>query len=237
MISLYTFLTPQHECSYLADQRAVLRYQVVSELEADEYGDLMATGWRRFGYMLFRPECGACQACESIRVVVPEFRPNTSQKRAWKANRDVRLVVGEPSATDEKLALYDKFHRFQSDAKGWRDHGKETLEAYQESFVLHPYPTQEWCYYLGEKLLGVGYVDATPVGLSAIYFFYDPDERDRSLGTFNVLSILAAARKRKDQHTYLGYYVSGCGSLEYKANFQPNEVLDDENHWVSFRKR
>ena len=33
-----------------------------------------------------------------------------------------------------------------------------------------------------------------PDGLSAIYFYYDPDERDRSLGTCNVLSVIAGGR-------------------------------------------
>jgi leucyl-tRNA---protein transferase len=36
-------------------------------------------------------------------------------------------------------------------------------------------------------------------------------------------------------HVYLGYYVEGCGSLEYKARFQPNEVPGPDGEWVPFR--
>ena len=72
------------------------------------------------------------------------------------------------------------------DEKGWPDHGPKDPADYADSFVDNPFPTEEWCYYLGDRLVGVGYVDVLPDGLSAIYFFYDPDERDRSLGTFNV---------------------------------------------------
>jgi arginine-tRNA-protein transferase len=72
----------------------------------------------------------------------------------------------------------------------------------------------------------VGYVDALPGALSAIYFYYDPDERRRSLGTFNVLSVLAAAAARGVPYVYLGYYVPGCRSLEYKARFRPYELLE-----------
>jgi arginine-tRNA-protein transferase len=83
-------------------------------------------------------------------------------------------------------------------------------------------------------LIGVGYVDALPGGLSAIYFYYDPGERHRSLGTYNVLSILASARARNLPHVYLGYYVAGCRSLEYKARFRPNEVLTGGGTWARF---
>ena len=38
----------------------------------------------------------------------------------------------------------------------------------------------------------------------------------------------------KFRNAYLGYYVAGCRSLEYKARFRPNEILDDEGQWVPF---
>ena len=61
--------------------------------------------------------------------------------------------------------------------------------------------------------------------LSAIYCYYDPSDRARSLGTFNLLSLLTGARERGLPHVYLGYYVAGCRSMEYKRKFRPNEVL------------
>jgi arginine-tRNA-protein transferase len=76
-------------------------------------------------------------------------------------------------------------------------------------------------------------VDALPLGLSAIYFFHDPSERRRSLGTFNVLSLLAAAEVRRVPHEYLGYFVAGCRSMEYKARFRPSEVLLPSGEWAT----
>ena len=56
-----------------------------------------------------------------------------------------------------------------------QEHGAlGTLWLYAESFVDNPFVTQEWQYRVGEKLVGVGYVDHLPEGLSAIYFYYDP---------------------------------------------------------------
>jgi arginine-tRNA-protein transferase len=69
-----------------------------------------------------------------------------------------------------------------------------------------------------------------------MYFFHDPDERDRSLGTYNVMSILRAAAEWELPHVYLGYYVAGCRSLEYKARFRPNETLQPDGTWQPFRE-
>ena len=126
------------------------------------------------------------------------------------ANDAVQLVVGRPEATREKLNLYDRFHEYQHAAKGWTHDGPASASDYVESFVDHPFPTEEWCYYREGRLIGVGYVDALPEAMSAIYFYYDPRQSATSSpGTFNVLSILRAAAARGIPHVYLGYYVDG----------------------------
>jgi len=98
---------------------------------------------------------------------------------------------------------------------------------------MNPFPTEEWSYWVDSKLVGVGYVDALPEGLSAIYYFHEPAEHSRSLGTFNVLKIIEAARQRGLPHVYLGYYVEGCRSLQYKARFRPNEIILN-GRWTPF---
>jgi len=236
MESLFTFTSPPSRCGYLPDREWQLHYEIVGQLTPAEYQNRLQNGWRRFGYSLFRPACPGCQMCQSLRVPVATFRPDRSQRRAWVANADVAVTVGEPAVSPEKLDLYDKFHAHQHEMKGWPGHGAETVADYLESFVDNPFPTEEWCYWLGDRLIGVGYVDHLPEGLSAIYFFYDPDERQRSLGTFNVLSVLRAAADRQLPHLYLGYYVEGCRSLEYKGRFRPNEVITASGGWEPFLK-
>ena len=98
----------------------------------------------------------------------------------------------------------------------------------------NPFRTEEWTYYLGNRLIAVAYVDALPEALSAIYCYHDPTEGARSLGTFNILSLLASARDRGLPHVYLGYNVAGCRSLEYKRNYRPNEVLRPDGTWEAF---
>jgi arginine-tRNA-protein transferase len=218
-------------CMYLPQQVWQLRYDVFPYLTAPMYEARLQHGWRRFGPLVFRPECPSCRRCQSLRVPVATFRPSDSQRRAWKRNcGDVTISVGQPTSTDEKLALYDRFHSHQHSAKGW----PASDEANLDSFVHNPFPTEEWTYRIGDRLVAVGYVDVLPHGLSAIYFFWDPAERQRSLGTFNVVALIEAARTRGFPHVYLGYYVRGCGSLEYKARFRPNEVLGEDGQWQPF---
>lgn len=235
MESLCRFVAPPTSCGYLPEEQWQLEYEVVLELRPQEYMQRMVEGWRRFGDTLFRPRCARCSACRSIRVLVDQFKPDRSQRRAWKANcEDLRVQVGLPSVTRAKLNLYDRYHAFQADLKGWPQHPAKDPASYRGSFVDNPFPVQEWCYFLGSRLIGVGYVDDLPGGLSAIYFFYDPEERHRSLGTFNVLSILEHARQRRIPHVYLGYYVAGCRSMEYKTRFLPNQLLGTDGVWRDF---
>jgi arginine-tRNA-protein transferase len=236
MQSLFTFQSPQGPCGYLPDQTWQLEYEQFAEVSAADYMERMRAGWRRFGFSLFHPVCPACNRCRSIRVLVDRFRPNRAQRRCMQLNRDlIRTEIGKPRVSRARLKLYDRFHAFQTMNKGWPLHPAKDSESYIESFVYNPFPTQEWCYYLNDRLIGVGYVDDLPGGLSAIYFFYDPDERRRSLGIFNVLSIIESAKQRGIPHVYLGYYVAGCRSMEYKATFGPNQVLGPDGEWHDFR--
>jgi arginine-tRNA-protein transferase len=137
--------------------------------------------------------------------------------------------------TRAKVALYDRYHAYQATAKHWPEHPARDAAGYAQSFVRNPFPTEEWCYYVAGRLAGVGYVDRLAEGLSAIYFFYDPDQRWRSLGTWNVLRLLQEAADRGLPYLYLGYFVAGCPSLAYKARFVPNEVLGPDSCWHDFR--
>jgi arginyl-tRNA--protein-N-Asp/Glu arginylyltransferase len=255
MESLFRYVAAPHPCAYLPDQTQQMEYEHVRSLTPAEYLQRMYEGWRRFGTMLFHPACEACQACQAIRVCVADFLPDRSQDRAHRLNEGkISLRVGEPEVTRAKLALYDRFHAFQSEAKGWPDHPARDAHGYVGAFVHQPFAVEEWCYYLGHKLVGVGYVDHLPSvaahagripldlvndapseplagGLSAIYFVYDPEERGRSLGTYNVLCLIDEARRRGLPYVYLGYFVEGCRSMAYKMRFAPNQLRHADGTW------
>jgi arginyl-tRNA--protein-N-Asp/Glu arginylyltransferase len=235
METLFRYTAPPSTCGYLPDRHWSLEYEMVVHLSAAEYAERLEQGWRRFGGMLFRPQCPGCRACQSLRVVVEQFESNRSQRRARKLNaKDIEVRVGPPNVSRAKLKLYDRFHQFQTDLKGWPEHPAKDADSYRESFVHNPEFTEEWCYYLEGSLIGVGYSDRLADSMSAIYFFYDPDLRARSLGTFNVLCLLDECLVRNYSYLYLGYYVEGCRSLEYKGNYKPNQVRDAAGQWRDF---
>jgi len=227
MISLASFVTQPGVCSYRPDRVSQTQYQIVAEAQRDDYVRLLDSGWRRFGRAFFRPRCPACTSCLSLRVPVNRFSPDRSQRRNRRDNDGrVRLRIAVPEVSAEKLELYDRYHAYQAVNVGWREHVAKAANEYADSFTENPFPTEEWQYFLDDRLVGVGYVDALSVGLSAIYYFYDPDLRERGLGTWNVLSVIAEADRRGLAYVYLGYFVHGCRSLEYKGRFRPAEAYD-----------
>src|SRR5262245_33008449 len=123
MESLFRYVASPSPCGYLPDQRWSLEYEYVGAMSPAEYLQRMLGGWRRFGTMLFRPVCPACTACRSVRVHARRFRPDRGQRRVRKANAGVvELRIGKPAVDKVRLALYDRYHAYQSDAKGWPQH-------------------------------------------------------------------------------------------------------------------
>jgi arginine-tRNA-protein transferase len=240
MESLFRYVAAPSCCGYLPDQLWSLEYEYVSRMTPGEYLERMLAGWRRFGTMLFRPACRACTACQALRVRVGSFHPDRSQRRCRRANEGaVELRIGRPAVSRAKLSLYDRYHARQAETKGWPQHPPKDRASYVDSFVHQPFPVEEWCYYVEDRLVGVGYVDCLPGradgGLSAIYFYYDPDLRPRSLGTWNILCLIDEAARRGLPHVYLGYYVEGCPSMSYKLRFLPNQVRGTDGLWRDFR--
>jgi arginine-tRNA-protein transferase len=242
MKTLFRYVASPSPCGYLPDRDWSLEYEYVRSLSRGEYLRRLLENWRRFGGMLFRPACPSCTACRSLRVVVDAFRPDRSQRRAWQANAsDIELAIGKPAVTRAKLDLYDRYHAFQAAHKGWPEHPAKDASSYAESFVHQPFAVEEWCYMLQQRLVGVGYVDCLPDdgtgagGLSAIYCFYDPEERRRSLGTYNVLQLISEARRRGLPYVYLGYFAEGAASLSYKVHFAPNQIRGSDGTWSTFR--
>ena len=54
---------------------------------------------------------------------------------------------------------------------------------------------------------------------------------ERSLGTFGAVYEIGFARDQGIPSYYLGYWVSGCAAMQYKANFRPCEILHPDGVW------
>jgi arginine-tRNA-protein transferase len=142
----------------------------------------------------------------------------------------VAIRISDPAISSEKEDLFTRFHAYGQQVKGWPETTADRLGL----LLDNPFPVEEWSYRFGGRLVAVGYVDVLPEALSAIYFYWDPTDRNRSLGTLNIMAMIASARERKLAHVYLGYFVAGCRSLEYKARFRPNELRGSDGAWEPF---
>ena len=81
-------------------------------------------------------------------------------------------------------------------------------------------------------------MDQVPGAISLTYFFYDPDWRAASPGTYSILNQLLYARSAGLDYAYLGYWIDECPSMSYKGGFHPRQILadypaeEDEPVWV-----
>jgi arginyl-tRNA--protein-N-Asp/Glu arginylyltransferase len=80
-------------------------------------------------------------------------------------------------------------------------------------------------------LLATALTDVLSDGLSMVYSFYDPEENQRSLGTYMILDHIERTRKRGLPYLYLGYWIPGSRKMAYKARFLPQERLGT-NGWA-----
>jgi len=230
---LHEFVSEPSACAYLPQQSSRTHYSLALQLTGQEYEDLMNQGYRKFGSIFFKPVCDACKECKSLRVPVAKFKPDRSQRRALKANADIQVRFAVASADEERLNLYRRYHAAQAAKKQWPNEGTSHDE-YLGRFVLNPVTNVEISAWQGNTLKGVMLTDLTPHTVSDIYHYYDPGMQDRALGTFLILQTFELAKRLKKDFVYLGYYVAGCASMEYKTRYKPCEVLV-EGRWTVIR--
>lgn len=221
---LHQISTDPHECEYLPDRLATLEYSFSPQMTPEAYEVFMLKGYRKFGAVLFQPVCVGCQECQPLRVSTEQFRPDRSQRRAWLRNLDLRVEFANPRVDWQRLQLYHQYHEFQSQKKDWPP--KNTgVEEYSFAFLENPVPAVEITVWQENVLLAVTLTEVTPTIVSAIYHYYDPHQKERSLGTFSLLQVIELAKELKKPWVHFGYYVTGCGSMAYKARFRPCEIL------------
>lgn len=214
------------KCSYLADRNQTTHYKVIEECSAAHCQELIERGYRRFGKMFFRPLCSSCDECKSIKIDVKNFELSSSQRRVIKKAAKIKSYIQRPSISKPHLELFEKYHLFMKEKKGW-DHTPSTAQGYYSSFVDgHNEFGYEVLYYLDEKLIGVDLIDILEDGVSSIYFYYDPDYEQYSLGKLSLYNQIMFANKSQKKWIYLGYYVKDCPSLSYKSHYKPYITLD-----------
>ena len=207
------------DCPYLPDRAFVQDYFFADGLDEAEFGVLLDAGWRRFGNFFFRPACPGCRLCIPLRLDAANLAPTRSQRRVLSRGRDVVMDAVPPNPTDEAWEVY----RAHSEGQfGRRVHRAE----FERTFFDQSVPSVQTEYRLDGILIGLGFLDLAADGASSVYFSFHPDWAKYSPGTLSVLMESAWIRRKGLRWYYLGYWVPGCDSMEYKARFVPHELLD-----------
>jgi len=217
--------TTEEKCSYLDNATQTTQYKIINNCSSDYCSSLIEKGWRRFGNMFFRPVCADCHACESFKIDVANYNFSKSERRTLRKNDDLKIVIQRPQVTSTHLELFEKYHLHMKDKREWTHH-EVTPRHYYTSFVNgHESFGYEVLYFLEDRLIAIDLIDVLDEGISSIYFYYDPEFSNRSLGTFSMLQQIQMAQEAELKWIYMGYYVKGCQSLEYKSRFKPYYVL------------
>lgn len=225
--TLQILRTESHACSYLKGQLATTEFVSPDQrIQLSTYQGLNDLGFRRSGQHYYRPNCQSCQACKPLRVLADQFRPNRAQRRVLKRNLDLTIRM-YPRPDSDYYALYQRYIEARH-ADG--DMYPPSRDQFDDFIASAP----EWTRFIefrSDKLLMVAVCDFMPLGLSAIYSFFAPEEESRSLGTFAILKQIEFARRLQMPHLYMGYWIKDCAKMSYKTAFRPFEVLQN-GEWL-----
>ena len=222
------YATPVHACSYLPLRQArTLFADPQAKLDMRTYATLIRYGFRRSGSHIYRPSCPDCEACVPIRLPVKTFRPNRSQRRTWRRNQDLNVIETPAEFDDEQYRLYRRYMSARH-AGGSMDEGNESQ--YLDFLTSRWSDTVFVEFRHRRRLMAVAVIDRLECGLSAVYTFFDPDQRSRGLGSFAILWQIEHCRKLELPHLYLGYWIDECGKMAYKTAFRPYQLFR-EGQW------
>jgi leucyl-tRNA---protein transferase len=231
---LQFYVTTPYRCGYLPKLHAQSLIAAPHHLvDAAIYSGLIQQGFRRSGKFAYRPHCEACCACVPVRIILDEFTPNRSQKRAFRQHHDLNvriLPLGFHQSHFELYREYQSYRHAEQDNPPKED--EDEIIQYQQ-FLCQSNVESRMIEFRDAKhqVKIVSVVDIVADGVSAVYTFYDAKDSKASYGTFAIMFLAEWTKNLKLPYLYLGYWIKDSQKMHYKQRFQPQEKLIGDD-WV-----
>lgn len=233
---LQFYVTTPYPCGYISKNLAQSLIATPHQLvDAEIYSELINQGFRRSGKFTYRPHCENCNKCVPIRIVLNQFNPTRSQKRAFKQHADLTASILPLDYHASHVELYTQYQSLRHIAEDTLKDNKMADEAEQyrqflcsshvESLLIEFKDTQNQV-----KIVSV--IDIVRDGISAVYTFYDATEKKASYGTYAILWLANWTKSLNLPYLYLGYWIQESPKMAYKEKFNVQERLIN-GEWLS----
>jgi arginine-tRNA-protein transferase len=163
-------------------------------------------------------------------VPITQFKPSRSQKRCWLRNAETVACIKPPIF---EQTHYDMYLRYQA-----LRHAEGEM-ADIDSTEYMSFLGSAWCdtqfveFSIAGELAGVAVIDCFDRAWSAVYTFFEPKFSSNGLGTYAVLWQIEQLRLKQLDFLYLGYWIQDCKKMAYKRNYQPMQILmNNEWQWL-----
>ena len=163
--------------------------------------------------------------CVPIRININNFRLSRSQKRVYKNHNNLSSRILPLKFNEEHFELYAKY---QKNRHLTFTKTNDDISDYNDFLIKSNVSTKIIEFRDKNELKIVSIVDFLDNGLSAVYTFFECDDKNSSFGTYSILSLIDLCKKKKITYLYLGYWINECQKMAYKIHFKDYELLIDD---------
>lgn len=229
--TLQFYVTTPYPCGYIAKNLAQsLIASPHHSVNTDVYSDLINQGFRRSGKFSYRPHCEHCNKCVPVRIVLDQFIPTRSQKRAYKQHQHLTATILPLGFYPSHFALYVEYQGLRHATEENINQETETSEEHQyKQFLCQSHVDSLMVEFRDEhdQVKIVSVIDIVKNGISAVYTFYDATKVKASYGTYAIMWLIDWTKQRRLPYVYLGYWIQESPKMAYKEKFKTQQKLID----------
>jgi leucyl-tRNA---protein transferase len=158
---------------------------------------------------------------------VEQFQFTRRWRRIMARNADLSRSLRPSEPTAEQYKVLKRYLVSRHGDGGMAEMSMRDYAAMVQETAVRTHIV-EYRYTAGPRrgdLAAAALIDVLADGLSLVYSFFDPEDPKRSLGAYAILDHIQQARAAGFGYVYLGYWIPGSDKMQYKAEFQPLELL------------